>query len=128
MTWKRFFWYFKNDDDPVPPDGYLKDRPQWWRVFCWHLRNPMHNPFHYVIGFKGEDFTTEYSPPKDKWHDKWVIGGGKGRMVHTVPSRNKKYRFTCNRGKKWEWYFGFDQRGAFGMAFRNAHAVDAGDM
>ena len=128
MNKNNILWWFKNDDEPLPPDGYLRDRPHWWRVLCWHLRNPLHNFNNYVIGFKNEEFYTAYTPDENLWHDKWVIGGGWGEMRHWVPSRYKAYKFWCYRGKTWEGYFGWDQRGAFGMALRSAHSVNAGDM
>jgi len=46
---------FGNDDDPYPPIWFMTNEPQWIRTIMWYVRNPLHNFFWYVIGFKNRN-------------------------------------------------------------------------
>jgi len=53
---KKLLWaIFGNDDDPYPPIWFMTNEPQWIRTIMWYVRNPLHNFFWYVIGFKNRN-------------------------------------------------------------------------
>ena len=53
----KFLWIvFGNNDNPYPPDWFMpKCEHDWLRQYMWYVRNPMHNFFFYVIGFKNKN-------------------------------------------------------------------------
>ena len=75
-------------------------KPQWLRTVMWYIRNPLHNFFWHVIGFKDKplDYTQIWNT-KQKW--------------------NLVLPFFSYRGKRWEFYIGWrpDSK-AFGIALR----------
>lgn len=98
---KKLLWaIFGNDDDPYPPIWFMPNKPQWLRTVMWYIRNPLHNFFWHVIGFKDKplDYTQIWNT-KQKW--------------------NLVLPFFSYRGKRWEFYIGWrpDSK-AFGIAFR----------
>ena len=97
----KFLWIvFGNNDNPYPPNWFKPEKSQFVREILWYIRNPFHNFFWYIVGFKDKnlDYTQIWSE-KQKW--------------------NLILPFFSYRGKKWEFYIGWrpDSK-AFGIALR----------
>ena len=58
-------WWFKNDDDPHPPDWYLPNDSELKRRIWWMFRNPLHNFTFYVIGISDVEFIRKGMYPSD---------------------------------------------------------------
>jgi len=101
--WKKInpLWWLGNCDEPLPPDDKFIGQPQWLRRLRWFLRNPFHNFTYYVIGVADRKFDRI-----NLWN-KW------GNLNLVLP-------LIAYRGKKWEWYFGWREKGNFGIAFRKS--------
>jgi hypothetical protein len=56
-------WWFKNDEEPLPPADYLADRSNWLRVAAWYLRNPFQNAGKYVLGVYDRNYRVEGEAP-----------------------------------------------------------------
>ena len=74
----------------------------------WFIRNPFHNFMFYIIGFADEPVASKCT--KDNF---WNPDGGWNFCL-----RNKYFPFISYRGKHLETYFGWRERGNFGIAFR----------
>ncbi len=97
----KIIWaIFGNDDDPYPPSWFMKERSEWLRQLIWYCRNPLHNFFWNIIGFR--KYPLDYSQ----------IWNQKQRWNLVLP-------FFSYRGKKVEFYLGWrPDRKALGFAFR----------
>lgn len=134
---KSLVWGFLNDDEPMPPtEGFMKGYPKWARKLGWLIRNFRHNHNHYVKGVCDKNFTATGECQPQPWGEctleKWGAGEGlheitlnvaDGRVLKLVSRRD--YRLF---GITWEWYKGWGPKGDYGIAFRRAHATNAGDM
>ncbi|MEW6115663.1 MAG: hypothetical protein AB1553_02025 [Nitrospirota bacterium] len=120
-------WWFGNENDPV--DGrdesgalrhpefpvlvlkvrgwtllnlYVKESsPNWWRRLGWAIRNPLHNFTFFVVGMADR---------LDNRHPDRVFNPQSGWNI-ILP-------FVSYKGKRWEWYFGWRNRGNFGITLR----------
>ena len=128
--WEWFKWIWLNDDEPIPPDGYLPDSK--YRIFWWHLRNPLHNFFHYVVGIRGQEYRIEGECTPTSWgtceYEKWGPDGVGWHYLELITPEGKKYPFVSHRSKRIEWYIGWGPKGDFGMSLRRANATNAGEM
>jgi hypothetical protein len=100
-------WWLKNDDQPVPPDWYRPEEKH--RVLKWHLRNPFHNFTYYVIGtcdkrtFRSGRYPEANTNPHGGWN-------------FAVSRRGWFPRpFVDYRRGSFEFYFGWQRRGNFGI-------------
>ena len=100
-------WWFGNIDEPAAPAWYRPDSKH--RNFLWHLRNPLHNLDHYVIGISDKTF-IRYS--KDSEGDSKQDGGWDftlaRRKLVVLP-------FLSYRLGRFNFYFGWRERGDFGI-------------
>lgn len=76
-------WWFGNDPEPDAPEWLLPGKPEWFRQFWWHIRNPLNNFARYVVGVEDRAFIawgpspvnvpdwTEVSPDLYGW--KWSV-------------------------------------------------------
>lgn len=111
-TWQKLnprFW-IGNADDPEPPDWYRPDEPG--RRWKWHIRNPFHNLTFYIIGIADKDFTRLGAYPEsvfnpgDGWN--WTVSHAKLLPLPFVSYKRNSFQF----------YFGWRERGNFGIKFR----------
>ncbi|HEY2081311.1 MAG TPA: hypothetical protein VGI88_00895, partial [Verrucomicrobiae bacterium] len=64
-------WWFGNADEPVAPPWYRPNGKM--RTFLWHLRNPIHNFSHYVVGINDKEsvrsghYPRSLSNPNGGW-------------------------------------------------------------
>lgn len=110
----RVLWaLFGNDDDgPTGPPSFMPAAPPWWRRVCWWIRNPAHNFTFYVIGIAGRDFFSTGDYPFDVFNPR----GGWNRCERVY--FGKRYPFISYIG--WcKFYFGWRERGNFGMKLTN---------
>jgi hypothetical protein len=100
------FW-FKNADEPVPPDDYKPNDKR--RIFKWNMRNPFHNFTYYVIGMADKPFirtgkhAAEVFNPEGGWN--WAVC--KYRWV--------RLPFISYQKGSFKFYFGWRERGNFGI-------------
>jgi hypothetical protein len=102
-------WWFKNIDDPQPPEWYRPDDKL--RVTKWYFRNPMHNFTCYVVGLSDKKFERfghypeRIANPHGGWNFGWVH-----RKLLWLPG------ISYRRGKT-DFYLGWRNFGNFGMKF-----------
>lgn len=102
-------WWFKNSDDPVPPDWFRPDEKH--REFKWSLRNPMHNFNFYVIGVADKKihrsgrFPEKNSDPRGGWD----FEASRYKIIW-LP-------YISYHRPKFDFYFGWRNRGNFGIKF-----------
>ena len=102
-------WWLKNQDDPKPPDWYKPNDKR--RKLKWSFRNPMHNFNFYVIGVADKKFSRsgrfpeQNSDPRGGWDFEF--------------SRYKIFwfPFVSYHRPKFDFYFGWRERGNFGIKF-----------
>jgi len=100
-------WWFGNVDEPRAPDWYRPDGS--CRNFMWYLRNPFENFSNYVIGVADKK-TTRYGVHPD------VNGNPNGGWNFAVTRRRIVYLpFIDYKRHRFEFYFGWRERGNFGM-------------
>jgi hypothetical protein len=102
-------WWFGNADNPDPPEDYLPDKK--FRRLKWRFRNSFHNFTFYVIGIADKTFVRSGRYPQHVFnpHGGWNIAVCKYKLV-PLP-------FLAYRGGKWDAYFGWRNRGNFGVKF-----------
>lgn len=100
-------WWFGNIDEPVPPAWYRPDSKH--RGFLWHLRNPLHNLDHYVIGISDKTFVRySKSPENNSSQDGgWDFALARRKLV-VLP-------FLSYQRGRFNFYFGWRERGDFGI-------------
>jgi hypothetical protein len=100
-------WWFGNIDDPVPPAWYRPDSKH--RDFLWHLRNPLHNFDHYVIGVSDKTFVrySKYPESNSKQGGGWDFAVARRKLV-VLP-------FLSYQHGRFNFYFGWRERGDFGI-------------
>lgn len=112
------FW-LGNNDDPEPPGWYRPDDPK--RLRKWYVRNPFHNFTFYILGIADLEFTrignhpTEVFNPHGGWNWAWS-------HAKLLP-----FPFVSYRRDRTQAYFGWRERGNFGIAFRRLKPEPAGD-
>jgi hypothetical protein len=102
-------WWFKDIDDPLPPAWYRPSRKT--RRLTWSLRNPFHNFNFYVIGVADRKFTrsSRYPEVTSNPHGGWNFAVSKYKRLQ-LP-------FVSYRRGRLETYFGWRDRGNFGIKF-----------
>lgn len=108
-------WWAGNADEPHAPQWYRPtDRH---RDLKYHWRNPCHNWNCYVIGLSDRRFhRSGYFPDK--------IGNPEGGWNFAVSHYGICYLpFWSYNGKHHDFYFGWRERGNFGIAWRKKSAV-----
>ena len=110
-------WWFKNIDDPVPPKWYKPDDKH--RKFKWSFRNPLHNFMFYVIGvgdktfYRSGRFPERVSDPRGGWD----FDATRYKIIW-LP-------FVSYHRQKFDFYFGWRDRGNFGIKINiNPHKDD----
>ena len=102
-------WWLKNVDDPTPPDWYRPNDKH--RKLKWSFRNPTHNFNFYIIGVADKKFhrsgrfPEQNSDPRGGWDFEF--------------SRYKIFwfPFVSYHRQKFDFYFGWRERGNFGIKF-----------
>lgn len=100
-------WWFKNSDDPVPPDWYRPDEKH--RKLKWSFRNPMHNFNFYVIGvadkkfYRSGQFPEKNSDPRGGWD----FEASRYKIIW-LP-------YISYHRSKFDFYFGWRNHGNFGI-------------
>jgi hypothetical protein len=100
-------WWFGNVDEPRAPDWY---RPGGrFRNFAWHMRNPLENFSNYVIGVadKKSVRSGRYPTQNSNPHGGWNFAVTRWRIMY-LPFIDCKHR-------RFEFYFGWRERGNFGI-------------
>jgi len=105
-------WWFGNIDEPIAPDWYRPGKAD--RNFRYHLRNPCHNFFCYVIGISDKTFRRAGKYPNDNFSPR---GGW------NVAASNYKYPclwlpFISYQHRGFQFYFGWRNGGNFGIKLR----------
>lgn len=109
-------WWFKNDEEPNPPDWELPGKPQWLRVIAWYARNPLQNFSKYVIGVYDRNYTVVGTAPVNvtAWNDIGDETGWKFSVIHIGWLR---LPFVSYVGKYVMWYAGWQWWGFAGGKF-----------
>jgi hypothetical protein len=100
-------WWFKNNDDPKPPDWYRPGEKH--RKLKWNFRNPFHNFDFYIIGVADKKFSRSGRFP-DKNSDPrggWDFEVARRRIIY-LP-------FISYHRPKFDFYFGWRNHGNFGI-------------
>jgi hypothetical protein len=100
-------WWLGNADDPVPPAWYEPDNPH--RKRDWFFRNPFTNFTYFVIGVADKDTMRYGRYPKlvGNPHGGWNFAVTRRRIV-LLP-------FWDYKNSRMEFYFGWRERGNFGI-------------
>jgi hypothetical protein len=103
------FW-FGNADDPMPPDEYRPHDHN--RVHKWYLRNPTHNLDFYVIGIADKTFRRAGRCPREVYNPRqgWNWAVSKYKWV--------RLPFLSYRREPFKFYFGWRERGNFGVELK----------
>jgi len=116
FSWKQKInpvWWFMNDTEKFPPDWYFPELSLWQRKVWWLLRNPLTNFTWYVIGIGDKPFTSYGLQPEHVFNQ----NGGWNWAFRCY--KWLRLPFISYKGKYIEWYFGWRERGAFGIALRS---------
>jgi len=102
-------WWFGNADDPLPPENYLPHKK--FRTLKWRFRNSFHNFTFYVMGIADKKFVRSGRYPDQVFnpHGGWNMAICKYKCV--------RLPFLAYRGGRLDIYFGWRNRGNFGMKF-----------
>ena len=99
-------WSFGNANDPEPPAWYRPgDSSRRWR---WHLRNPLHNFTHFVIGVSDKPVTRTGRFPGA------VFAPGGGWNWAVTRYRWRLLPFISYEGRLARFYLGWRESGNFG--------------
>lgn len=52
------WWWFMNDEEPLPPGWYKPDSAEWLRFALWYVRNPLMNFGNYVLGVQDRNYSV----------------------------------------------------------------------
>ncbi|HTK33405.1 MAG TPA: hypothetical protein VL335_02575 [Candidatus Paceibacterota bacterium] len=105
-------WWAGNIDEPVAPSWYEPSNSM--RNLKWHMRNPFSNFANYVIGVADKDthrsgrYPTSVGNPNNGWN--FAVTR---RRILFLPF----WDYKSPHGR-WEFYFGWRERGNFGAALR----------
>ncbi len=109
-------WWLGNAEEPVPPSWYEPTNSL--RKVEWYFRNPFTNLSYYVIGVADKEtvrsgrYPTEVGNP----HGGWNFAVTRRRIV-LLP-------FVDYKNSRMEFYFGWRERGNFGIKFNFHHAPE----
>jgi len=100
-------WWFKNADDPKPPEWYKPDDRH--RKLKWSFRNPMHNFDFYVIGVADKKFSRSGRFPDRNSNPRggWDFAATRYKFIY-LP-------FISFHKPKFDFYFGWRNHGNFGI-------------
>lgn len=100
-------WWFKNSDDPKPPEWYRPDDKH--RKAKWSFRNPMHNFDFYVIGVADKKFARSGQFPEKNSDPRggWDFEAARYKFIW-LP-------FISYHRPKFDFYFGWRNHGNFGI-------------
>ncbi|HXS68907.1 MAG TPA: hypothetical protein VN761_08690 [Candidatus Polarisedimenticolia bacterium] len=100
-------WWFKNADDPKPPEWYKPDDRH--RKLKWSFRNPMHNFNFYVIGVANKKFSRSGKFPERNANPRggWDFEAARWKFIW-LP-------YVSYHRSKFDFYFGWRNRGNFGI-------------
>lgn len=102
-------WWFKNSDDPLPPESYRPNDKH--RLTKWRFRNPLHNFTFYVIGVADKKVVRSGLCPESNSNP---IGGW------NVTATRSKWLYLpfiswCHGQNGFHFYCGWRSRGNFGF-------------
>ncbi|HLX68603.1 MAG TPA: hypothetical protein VKV04_03155 [Verrucomicrobiae bacterium] len=102
-------WWLKNQDDPKPPDWYKPDDKH--RNFKWSFRNPFHNFNFYVIGVADKKVSRSgrFPDQNSNPHGGWDFEYTRYKFLW--------FPFMSYHRPKFDFYFGWRERGNFGIKF-----------
>lgn len=103
-------WWLENTDSPLP-DWWQPEAEQQKRLRSWKRRNPLHNFTHYVIGVSDRSFCRWGLRPADVW-------GPCGLNLAVLQTGPFVLPFVSLQTPWIEAYFGWRERGNFGIALR----------
>jgi hypothetical protein len=108
-------WWFKNADDPIPPDWYKPVDKN--RDLKWHFRNPMHNFNFYVIGVADKKFSRSGRFPEKNSDPRggWDFEAARYKFIW-LP-------YLSYHRSPIDFYFGWRNHGSFGIKL-NFHSAD----
>ena len=113
LVWKfNPIWWFKNYDNPEPPDWMWPGDPH--RHFKWYWRNPFNNFTFYVIGIADKTFVrigkypARNFSPEDGWN--WAVCKYYCLRLPFISYHRENFYF----------YIGWRNRGNFGFEFKFA--------
>jgi hypothetical protein len=100
-------WWLGNAEEPRPPAWYRPDGS--CRTFMWYMRNPFVNFSYYVIGVADKKSVRSgvYPTVNGNPNGGWNFAVTRRRIVYLPFIDYKRHRF--------EFYFGWRERGNFGM-------------
>lgn len=111
-----WFW-LRNEDDPVPPPWYEQKRHFSDRWMRWQLRNVFHNVGYYILG-KADKPSWRYGIyPALDWNPNGGLNFAVSFLYGCIPAP-----FISYRGKRVEWYLGWQPHSDFGAALRRANS------
>jgi hypothetical protein len=102
-------WWFGNADEPVAPAWYRPDGHM--RTLRWHIRNPIHNFSHYVIGIADKESVRSSCYPRS------LSNPNGGWNFAVAKYKHVRLPFVDYKRGKFEFYFGWRVGGNFGMKF-----------
>lgn len=102
-------WWLKNQDDPKPPDWYKPNDKH--RKLKWSFRNPFHNFNFYVIGVADKKISRSGKFPNQNSnpHGGWDFEFTRYKIIW--------FPFVSYHRPKFDFYFGWRERGNFGIKF-----------
>jgi hypothetical protein len=119
--WKKLnpLWWFFNEGEPLPPEGYLKGQPQWQRVIRWYIRNPFQNFGQFVLGVYDRNYEVYGTAPvkATTWLDVAGQQDRTGLKWSVIRLGWLRLPFVSYTGKKVVWYAGWQWWGFFGFKF-----------
>src|SRR5215469_11187587 len=92
-------WWLGNQDEPIPPPWYRPNAR--FRSLRWHLRNPMHNFSHYVVGVADKETVRFGRYPRS------LSKPGGGWSFSVSKYKHVRLPFIDYRRGKFEFYFGW---------------------
>ena len=107
-------WALENHNRPYDP-WWKPNASHGWRKFTYALRNPGHNFTYYTIGIADRDFVRTGISPQSVWNEE---GRTNLTMIHAGPLIHLPG--ISHKGRFLEGYFGWRERGNFGIALRLA--------
>ena len=107
-------WWLGNENRPYDP-WFKPELSHEKRAAAYKVRNPGHNFTYFVIGVADRDFTRSGNAPDSVWNPD---GGTNLTLIHAGPL----IHLPCisHKGRFFEGYVGWRERGNFGLALRLA--------
>lgn len=109
-------WWIENTDDP-PPEWWKPNEDPATRYRTWLMRNPFHNFTHYVIGVADRPTRRYGLNAHSIWNDRGPVN-----LAVTQSGPLLWLPMFSWRGWLSEGYFGWREKGNFGISVRPAFA------